>query len=62
MVLDFRTITKGRIGVNMLNIIDGCLFLAVRRFIRLEKPCMNGFSGFRISERSSLEQHYIEGL
>ena len=33
-VLDFRIITKSRIVVNMLNIIDGCLILAFRKFIK----------------------------
>ena len=53
MELDFRTITKSRIGVNMLNIIDGCLFLALKKFIRLEYPCMNSFPRFSIPEGSS---------
>ena len=34
--------------------IDGCLLLAFRKFIRLEKHCMNNFSKFGIPEGLSL--------
>ena len=52
-MVGFRIITKSRIAGNMLNIIGECLILAFRKFIRLKKPCMNVFPGFRIPVGSS---------
>jgi len=45
-VLGFRIATKCIITVYVLNIIVGNLSPAFRKFIRLEKPCMNVFPGF----------------
>ena len=53
-ILGFRIVPESRIAGNMLNIIGGCLSPAFRKFISLEKPCMNVFPGFRIPEGSSL--------
>ena len=52
-VLGFRIITKSRIAGYMLNIVVGCLIPSFSKFIRLKKPCMNVFPGFRIPEGSS---------
>ena len=45
-MLGFRIVTKCIISVYVLNIIVGNLSPAFRKFIRLEKPCMNVFPVF----------------
>ena len=45
-VLSVRIVTKCRITVYVLKIFVGNLSPAVRKIIRLEKPCMNVFPGF----------------
>ena len=53
-----RVITGNKINVYVLNIIDECLILAFRNFLRLEKHYVNCFPGFRIPKGSSLHMCY----